>query len=458
MPFASRMWGEARGDTRVRVLENKKAFSAIPGQAVDRFHALAMQHIADRFTVTRETESQRLRERIRKAATHGGQLVSELAAVLVPHQKSEFWVDGTDPLLDACSIVARAIGARVIAPPNREPSQRGILHAADIARVSHLRSRRVLLRANWWRRNVGPLVAWRGETFTPVALIPISLCYVVVEPGKSDSPRVDAKVAAEIAAEAMMFYAPMPEELSGSSSGLLNLSLRHGSADLARILLSAFAIGLIGLATPLITEVLFDSVIPRTEWNQLAYCAVALALVAIGVAAFRTIQSVAILRLEGVLDSILQAGIVDRLLRLPVSFFRLFAAGDLTDRALGIEAIRRIAAGHTVQGLVAGVFSLFSFALMFYYSVSLALTAIALTLLRGAMIAFACVIRLRYERQAFRSRRQSPGLGAPADHRRRQAAGRICDPARPRRLGAKVCRAKTAVCRIAAHGKPAQRV
>ena len=222
--------------------------------------------------------------------------------------------------------------------------------------------------------------------------------------------RVDAKVAAEIAAEAMMFYAPMPEELSGSSAGLLNISLRHGSADLARILLSAFAIGLIGLATPLITEVLFNSVIPRTEWNQLAYCAVALALVAIGVAAFRTIQSVAILRLEGVLDSILQAGIVDRLLRLPVSFFRLFAAGDLTDRALGIEAIRRIAAGHTVQGLVAGVFSLFSFALMFYYSVSLALTALALTLLRGVMIALACVIRLRHERQHFDLDGKAQGL------------------------------------------------
>jgi NHLM bacteriocin system ABC transporter ATP-binding protein len=151
-------------------------------------------------------------------------------------------------------------------------------------------------------------------------------------------------------------------------------------------------------------------VIPRTEWNQLAYCAAALALVAIGVAAFRTIQSVAILRLEGVLDSILQAGVIDRLLRLPVSFFRSFAAGDLTDRALGIEAIRRIAAGHTVQGLVAGVFSLFSFALMFYYSASLALTALALTLLRGVMIALSCVIRLRHERQHFDLDGKAQGL------------------------------------------------
>jgi NHLM bacteriocin system ABC transporter ATP-binding protein len=411
MPFASRMWGEARGNARVRIINGKKIFSANPWPAIDQFHGFAMRHIAGRFVMARESESQRLRDRIRRAASQGGQLVSELASVLVPEQKSGFWVDGADPLLDACSIVARAIGARVIAPPSRDPSKRGIADAADIAQVSHLRSRRVLLRADWWERNAGPLVAWRGKALEPIALIPISpRRYVLVEPGKDAGRRVDAKVAAELAPEAIMFYAPMPAAVNGSAASLVGICLRHGSSDLARIILSALAIGLIGLATPLITEILFDSVIPRTEWNQLAYCAAALALVAIGVAAFRTVQSVAILRLEGVLDSILQPGIVDRLLRLPVSFFRTFSAGDLTDRALGIEAIRRIAAGHTIQGLVAGVFSLFSFALMFYYSVSLALIAIALTLLRGAMIALTCGIRLGYERQHFELDGKAQGL------------------------------------------------
>jgi NHLM bacteriocin system ABC transporter ATP-binding protein len=411
MPFASRMWGAAHGNSRVRILNSKKVFSGNPWPAIDRFHALAMQHIAGHFAAARETESQRLRERFRRAATQGGQLVSELAAVLVPQQKSGFWVDGADPLLDACSVVAQALGARVTAPPNREPSQRGINDAAEIARVSHLRSRRVLLRANWWERNVGPLVAWRADTREPIALLPVSpRRYVLVEPGKSAGRKVDAKVAAELAPEAMMLYAPMPAGASGSSTGLLGTCLRHGSTDLVRILLSAVAIGLIGLAAPLITEILFDSVIPRTDWNQLAYCAAALALAAVGITAFRLIQGVAILRLEGALDSMLQAGIVDRLLRLPVSFFRLFAAGDLTDRALGIEAIRRIAAGHTIQGLVAGVFSLFSFALMFYYSVSLAFTALALTVLRGLTIGLACVFRLRHERQHFDLDGKAQGL------------------------------------------------
>ena len=33
----------------------------------------------------------------------------------------------------------------------------------EIARASRLRVRRSLLRANWWKRDVGPLVAWHGD-------------------------------------------------------------------------------------------------------------------------------------------------------------------------------------------------------------------------------------------------------------------------------------------------------
>ena len=66
------------------------------------------------------------------------------------------------------------------------------------------------------------------------------------------------------------------------------------------------------------------------------------------------------LRVDGTLDWKLQAAIIDRLLRLPVSFFRQYTVGDLADRTLGIDAIRRVATGRTLRGLLAGVFGLFT--------------------------------------------------------------------------------------------------
>jgi NHLM bacteriocin system ABC transporter ATP-binding protein len=400
MPFVPGMWGEARGNTTVHILDGAEVLDADPWPAVDAFHEFAMRCIANRMTAARDRDFERMRQSTRRANLQGGQMVSELAAILVPRRGAGFHMEGADPLLEACRIAAEAIGAQVTAPARRGSSQ-GIDDAADIARASHLRARRVLLRMDWWQSDVGPFVAWHWELLNPVAIIPVSSHrYVLVEPRNNTTCPVDGKIAAELAPEAIMFYAPLPTSVH-SSGDLVKFCLQHGAAEIIRILFSAVAMGLLALTTPLITEVLIDSVIPRTEWDQLIYCAVGLFMVAIGVAGFKTMQGVSILRLEGQVSRILQAGIVDRLLNLPVSFFRHYPAGDMTDRALGVDAIRRVATGHAIQGLLAGIFALFSFALMFHYSVRLALIAGGLTALRGAMVGIFCVLRLRRERQHF---------------------------------------------------------
>jgi NHLM bacteriocin system ABC transporter ATP-binding protein len=400
MPFASGMWGEARGATTLRIFDSGTLPRDSIWPAMDRFHDVAMQCIAAQCRAAWDVERQRFHERARKAVLHSGRMTGELAAVLMNKHKSASLIEGDDPLLDACRLVGDALTTPFIAPPERDRSEQGPAGAAEIARSSHVRARGVLLRGTWWRDDVGPFVAWRGDKRAPTAVISSSRGYVVVEPDTASRRRIDAEAARELRPEALMFYPPLPSS-AASLKSLATFCLRNGAADIARILLYAFVISVIGLVPPLITQVLFDSVIPRTEWNQLTYCAIGLVMGAIGIASFRALQGVAILRLEGRLDSRLQTGIVDRLLQLPIAFFRRFTAADLTDRTLGIEAIRRVAVGHSVQGMLAGIFALFNFGLMFYFSVSLALIALALTSVRAIAIAASCALRLHHERQQF---------------------------------------------------------
>jgi len=107
------------------------------------------------------------------------------------------------------------------------------------------------------------------------------------------------------------------------------------------------------------------------------------------------------LRLEGVLDWKLQAAVIDRLLRMPASFFRQYTVGDLVARSLGIDAIRRVFTGHTLRSLLAGMFCWFSFLLMFYYEYRLALIATVLTIIRAILILAVTVLRLYHETQHF---------------------------------------------------------
>ncbi|KUJ91961.1 MAG: ABC transporter-like protein, partial [Pseudomonas sp. 63_8] len=54
------------------------------------------------------------------------------------------------------------------------------------------------------------------------------------------------------------------------------------------------------------------------------------------------------LRLEGLAEYRLQAALIDRLLRLPASLFRDYTAGDLVDRSMGIDAVRKTLTVHNL--------------------------------------------------------------------------------------------------------------
>src|SRR5207237_540618 len=109
---------------------------------------------------------------------------------------------------------------------------------------------------------------------------------------------------------------------------------------------------------------------------------------------------IAMLRLESRLDFVLQAAIVDRLLRMPTAFFRDFSVGDLADRTLGVEAVRTIVTGRAIRGFLALVSCAFSFAVMFALDIRLGLLAAALAVLRVAMVVAISLVRLSEERES----------------------------------------------------------
>jgi ATP-binding cassette subfamily C protein len=125
----------------------------------------------------------------------------------------------------------------------------------------------------------------------------------------------------------------------------------------------------------------------------------ALGVAALAAAAFQVTRSLAVLRLGGKFDGTVQAAVWDRLLALPVSFFRRFTVGDLASRSMGIDAIRELLTGNVLTSLLGAVFSVFSFALLFHYSARLALLATGLVALLLLVTAALVYLQLRKQRQ-----------------------------------------------------------
>ncbi len=402
LPLTSGMWIEAGPSGCSATGSEEVPDSAVLWRAIDQFHLGVASCIRDQIKRDGDREAKRLVVRGELMTAQTMESFDRLADVVVPRPGHVGMVaETTDPLLAACRMVVGAVHTPFVDSPRAAPAQHGLTGVVEIARSARVRVRRTLLRGEWWKDDGGPLVAWHGEARNPVALLHNGTHrYVMFDPQTGTQRPVDRSLAMELAPEAASFYPALPARPLRFRD-LLAFSFQHATGNFPRIALGIIAIGLLSLVTPLITKTLVNSVIPRSELDQLAFCALALAVTAIAVASVQTMQGLAMLRVEGTMDWRLQAAVIDRMLRLPTSLFREYTVGDFVDRALGIDAARRVFTGRALRSMMTAFFACFSIALMFYYDLELGLVALLLTLVRALIIAAVSVVRLYYENKYF---------------------------------------------------------
>lgn len=112
---------------------------------------------------------------------------------------------------------------------------------------------------------------------------------------------------------------------------------------------------------------------------------------------FEITRSIAILRFEGKMDRDVQSALWDRLLSLPVPFFKKYTAGDLANRSLGIDGMRQILSGVAVQSILTGIFSVFYCIQLFYYNFTLGLIGLGLGLLFMVIVLIIGYMYVRYQ-------------------------------------------------------------
>ena len=309
---------------------------------------------------------------------------------------------GDTPLRTAAGIVARFIGAveTDIPPPAGRGSDSLIRSVSALVRPAGLRAREIGLAPGWQRRSGPSFVGLRGEDKTPVAVLADHDGYRAVEPDSGESVDVDRRVAADVSDRAVMLYPPIPSRIRDGKAALFHFLGGFGR-DFRVIATMATLGGLLALVTPVLTGQLLAEVVPRVDTPMWIAILGALLLAALSTAVFDSVRALALLRIESRLDEHLQSAVWSRLLSLPTGFFRRYTVGDLADRANGISRIRQVLTGVIASAVIGGVFSIFSFALLFYYSWSLALIATGLIAVLMAVTVFIGRAQMSHLRTAF---------------------------------------------------------
>jgi ATP-binding cassette subfamily C protein len=304
-----------------------------------------------------------------------------------------------DPLIEACALVAAATGVTVPVAAARHAASQAADRIAAIARAARVRVRQVALTGAWWREDAGPLLGFGRDDGRPLALLPTGARrYVVVDPAGGTREPVDRHVAGAVAEAAFTFYRPFPDRAVGVWD-LLAFGGRGFRREIASVAALGLAGGLLALLTPIATGTIVSTLIPSADRDGLYALAAALVVAALAAGAFELVRSLALLRASGRLGGALDAAVMDRLLSLPVPFFRGYSAGDLALRASAINVIQQTLTGIVLSTVVSSVFSLLSIGLMLYYDVHLTLVAVLAVVAVVVVAGLADRVQLGRQRQ-----------------------------------------------------------
>ncbi len=311
----------------------------------------------------------------------------------------------TDTVLAVCRLVGDAAGITVTAPPGPIAADSGdrLDPVQRIAVHSGFRTRQVALSGRWWRENTGPMVGRWTASGAPVALLWRRGGYRAVDPAAGprgeETPRVGRANAERFEPGAVMFYRPLPDD-PVSVRRLLRFGLRGTGGDLRRLVVGGLvAVGL-GALVPIATGKVLGTYVPAAENSLIVQASLTVVAVTVLSAVFMLFQNLALLRMEGRMEATLQPAVWDRLLRLPAPFFARRSTGELASAAMGVSGVRRVVSGMASTVVQSGTVGAVNLVLLLCYSLPLALAALGLVALVGAVFFGTGLWQLRWQRRA----------------------------------------------------------
>lgn len=275
---------------------------------------------------------------------------------------------------------------------------------AEIARVlarHQMISRSVLLRPGWTRAPGAPMIGFFGAARRPVALLFVRGRWVICDAGTVRPLAADALEGAGedgLAADALQPYPALPGRPLRFRD-LFAFGFAGLGTDRLRLLLLMLSAAVLALLVPFGSRILIEDAIPHGDLALTGVIVGGLIAAAVVKTVVEAAKALALLRAELGFEARLQPALLLRLLRMPPSFFRAFAVGDIADRVLGIQSARQVITQSFTGAAASAVFSLASLVPILTVDWRLAVLALLLALFLAAVNALVSYRGLLHERQ-----------------------------------------------------------
>lgn len=258
-----------------------------------------------------------------------------------------------------------------------------------------LRARKVQLEPGWPSRDQGPLLVQRRDVPGLEALIWDGRAY-----RGPDGARLRGQSAQAYSRMAHSVSAPLPGDVTGFWA-LAKFVLRTTNRRDAMIAAyAALIMAGVGVLTPLAIVWLLSDIVPSGAVGLLMGVGIALGVSALFSILLRTAQSLATTRMTGQGAIVLNAAVTDRLLRLPTSFFKDYAPGDLNQRIGHIEQMRNLVVSVAFSSVLTALLSVVYLIVLLSYDTRLALISIGLVAVYIVAVIIARLLQMGPIREA----------------------------------------------------------
>jgi len=170
---------------------------------------------------------------------------------------------------------------------------------------------------------------------------------------------------------------------------------------LMEVLLASLTLQILGLTTPVITQVVIDKVMVQGSLSTLDVMAIALLSVAFFEAFLGILRLFIFTHTARRLDLSLSAQLFRHLMRLPLSYFEARRVGDTVARVQELENIRQFLTGTALTVVLDAIFAVVYLVIMFYYSIPLTWVSLAVIPLFGILTLVATPILRTWLNETF---------------------------------------------------------
>ena len=317
-------------------------------------------------------------------------------ATFIVHRVAKFFNQPTDDIRIAPELTKKLDQIRIL----RRLMQKG-----------NMQMRLVTLVDDWFKKDSGILIGYFGDEKILSVLLPIAPGeYKLVTRQNPDGIKITDDVAKKIDASAFECYGGFPARELKIFDLLKFIFKQCWIADYKTVIAVGLFSGLIPLVMPIVTETIFQDIIPILDRQGLATVTQVTMVTSFTMASLGIVRTIAVMRITTRINMATEAALWNRLLTLPTKFFRQYTSGELASRMGGMSVIKSLVSPQFIGSLFSFVFSFWSIFLMCYYSLKLTGVAIVVWFVYAIITAFIYRRVIGFNRKLIEANNQEAGM------------------------------------------------